>query len=324
MKKILKFIFIFICVFYSKKVLANPYPKTCSYGVNCTWYAWKMAKEKANVSLPNWGNAKDWYKNAQKSGYKVGSDAKANSIVVWGTWTSYGHVGYVESVKNDKIYVWDSTGPCNDESDPEFIACIENAYDEQSDRLCYQNSKDIACEYSLSEYEITGFIYLDEVPITTTKKPTTTTTSLTTTTKKITTTKKEESNDNYLTNINISNAHIEFNKDILEYNIEVDENIDNITVDASLSDEISTINGIGEYQLNYGLNEIKLTVTSTNQETREYIIKVTRKEEQKKETIDNKKDITTNNNILIIISVILVIIIFVIIIIIKKSKLRRK
>ena len=96
---------IFISTFNILKVSANPYNQNGPYGINCTWYAWNMANEKAHVVLPSLGNAKDWYNNASSLGYTVGTTPRANSIVVWGGWTSYGHVGYVESVGDNVINV---------------------------------------------------------------------------------------------------------------------------------------------------------------------------------------------------------------------------
>lgn len=184
---------------------SNPYNKTSSYGTNCTWYAWKMAKEKAGVTLPGWGNAKDWYKDAKNDGYSVGSTPKAKSIVVWGNWTSKGHVGYVEKVSGDTIYVWDSTGSCIDEEDEEYIECMANGVSEESDKACKAAASRVACKYSVSDpnYKITGFIYLTNTPKTTLKVTTTTTSKkITKATTTITTTKTTKENLTTTTTIN--------------------------------------------------------------------------------------------------------------------------
>ena len=96
MKKIKIIIFLLIINVLSisgVNAASNPYKQSGPYGTNCTWYAWKMAYEKAGVTLPGWGNAKEWYSDAKRAGYSVGTTPKANSIIVWGGWTSYGHVG---------------------------------------------------------------------------------------------------------------------------------------------------------------------------------------------------------------------------------------
>lgn len=197
MKKIILLILISFVFTTNVYAISNPYKKTSSYGTNCTWYAWKMAKEKGNVTLPGWGNAKDWYEDAKKDGYSVGSTPKAKSIVVWGNWTSKGHVGYVEKVSEDTIYVWDSTGPCIDEEDPEYIECMANGVSEESDKACRAAAPRVACKYSVNDpnYKITGFIYLTNLPKTTLKVTTTTTkkTTINTTTTTTTKTTKEES-----------------------------------------------------------------------------------------------------------------------------------
>jgi len=75
-------------------------PGHCTYFVAKYW----------NV---NWRwNAKDWYKNAQKAGYKTGQTAKVGSIVVWygpGYNLAYGHVAIVMSInaKNGTMIVKD-------------------------------------------------------------------------------------------------------------------------------------------------------------------------------------------------------------------------
>ncbi len=66
---------------------------------NCTWYV----ASRRSVP-PFWGNARDWYYNAQFSGYSVGSEPAVGAIA----WTGagyYGHVGYVESVSGGMVTI---------------------------------------------------------------------------------------------------------------------------------------------------------------------------------------------------------------------------
>jgi surface antigen len=69
-----------------------------SYGY-CTWYV------ASRRSIPsNWGNANQWYYNAQASGFSVGSTPVPGAIA----WTGagyYGHVAYVESVSGGMVTV---------------------------------------------------------------------------------------------------------------------------------------------------------------------------------------------------------------------------
>lgn len=72
---------------------ANPYAGGWS---NCTWSAWQLYFNATGISLPNLGNAGQWYSNAAAYGYSVGSTPAAGSIAVYN-----GHVAYVTSVNAD-------------------------------------------------------------------------------------------------------------------------------------------------------------------------------------------------------------------------------
>ncbi|GAC1333395.1 MAG: hypothetical protein NVSMB17_13770 [Candidatus Dormibacteria bacterium] len=64
-----------------------------SYGY-CTWY---VANRRC---IPWFGNAWEWYGNAQAYGYSVGHQARVGAVAVWDQRMSgYGHVAYVESVQ---------------------------------------------------------------------------------------------------------------------------------------------------------------------------------------------------------------------------------
>jgi surface antigen len=290
--------------------------------------------EEHGTTLPGWGNAKNWYNDAIKSGYEVGSTPKANSIVVWGNWTEYGHVGYVEKVDDNYLYVWDSTGPCIDEEDSEFIECMANGVSEETDKACRANAPRIACKYSISPtsemYTVTGYIYLDNAP----KASSSGTTSKTTTTKDTTTTKKTTtptvtlSSNNNLSDIKLSDGSIEFNKDVLSYDIEVSNEIESIDIDATAEDRKATINGIGTYSLTEGLNEIKLTVTAEDSSTKEYIINVTREEAPVPEPIVEettlKNDTKINIKIIILIAGISLVVIVCLVLLLKKKFKNKK
>jgi surface antigen len=315
MKKYLCFLMLLIsCNVTAVYAATNPYKQTTMYGTNCTWYAWKMAEEHG-TTLPGWGNAKNWYNDAIKSGYEVGSTPKANSIVVWGNWTEYGHVGYVEKVDDNTLYVWDSTGPCIDEEDPEFIECMANGVSEETDKVCYANAPRVACKYTIPPsdemYTVTGYIYLDNAPKasssgTTTKDTTKDTSKNTTVTKKTTPQTVTLSSDNNLSDVKLSYGSIDFNKDVLNYDIEVSNEIDSIDIDATAEDEKATVIGIGTYSLTEGLNEIKLTVTAEDGSAKEYIINVTRERNPipdstvEETTVNEENDKRINNNKIII------------------------
>lgn len=276
--KIVLALVIFSFFISNVEAASNPYKKNLSWGgINCTWYAWDQAYNKAGVALPGWGNANTWLDYAKKAGYETGTVPRAKSIVVW-QWSSYGHVGYVEKVNNDKIYVWDSEGPCLNEEYPPFKACMEEALmiDQHAQEECYSKySEYIACEYNASywhrEGDLIGYIYLDNVP----KKSVT---SGTTNRNTGTNIPVKKSNNANLSSIKISNIDFEFKKEILEYNLEVENNIEAINIEATLEHNKAKVEGIGEQKLNIGENSIKLTVTAEDNTKKIYIIKIKRKD----------------------------------------------
>lgn len=309
MKKIIfSLLLMSICI----NVYANPYKSNGPYGVNCTWYTWNKVYEKTGIELPSWGNANTWYTSAENAGFSVGTTPKNNSVVVWNI-TSYGHVGYVERVVDGSIYVWDSDQSCISEEDEEY--CYNNSVDESTLVECKKSKNRAACKYDASR-DIIGFIYLDNAP----KKSTSS--SNNTPTKNITSSKKTiKSNNNYLKNITISNVDIDFNKDTLEYNIDVLNNIDNITINGELDSNKASLEGNGEYSLKEGINDIKLIVTAEDKSTREYILHINREEKIKEIISTNNKEDNSNNNLYkyIIVSSIIVVIIGTSIVLIKKK-----
>ena len=316
LKQIIIFLFVInILSINQVGAINNPYKQSGPYGTNCTWYAWKMAYEKAGVTLPGWGNAKQWYSDAKNAGYSVGTTPKANSIIVWGGWTSYGHVGYVEKVSGNTLYVWDSTGPCIDKTDQAYIDCMAHSVSEETDRLCKEKAPKGACEYTISpdRYGITGYIYLNSVPKRSslgTKKQNSPETVI-----------EKKSNNANIKDIKLSNGKIEFNKDILEYTIDVKNKINKITVNAILEDSKAKIEGNGEYNLKAGINEIKLTVQAEDGTLKNYKIKIIR---DIKEKLPRKKLKTNYTNLIIIITIDIIIILITIITLIVIHKKHKK
>lgn len=295
---------------FEVKALNNPYSSKGPYGVNCTWYTWKKVNEKTGISLPAWGNAKTWYKSAEKAGYSVGKTPKKNSVVVWNI-TSYGHVGYVERVSGNDIYVWDSDSKCIDESDKDYIACMEASVSEETDKACKEKAKLTACKFDANE-DVIGYIYLDDVPKTTTQQ--TTTSSPTST--KTTTTTRVKSNDNYLTNLTINNGSINFDKDVFEYEVEVESDIESISIGATPSDKLATVSGTGDFALSVGENVFKVNVTSENGDIREYSLYVNRKEKQEEDIKIVKKK---NNKVFILLGVLFCVFLLILFIILFKK-----
>ena len=72
--------------------------------VRCTYWAWQKAHDVCGVDLPNFGNAGNWYDSARAYGYSVGSEPKANSIIVY-TDSGWGHVAFVTSLNGNDVCV---------------------------------------------------------------------------------------------------------------------------------------------------------------------------------------------------------------------------
>lgn len=201
------------------------------------------------VSLPAWGNAKTWYNLAKNAGFEVGSEPRNNSIIVWDI-TEYGHVAYVEKVSGDYMYIWDSDKYCIDEEEPEFIECDSNSYDEASETACRKNAKRAACKLETSiyttKYKTIGFIYLDEVPSNANQNDNNIKqdnnnddkqTNQNSENNKNNESKEEEqeaikSDNNYLQEIILSNGSLDFNKDVLDYNVTLENEVDELEINA--------------------------------------------------------------------------------------------
>lgn len=247
------------------------------------------------VSLPAWGNAKTWYNSAKNAGFEVGSEPRNNSIIVWDI-TEYGHVAYVEKVSGDYMYIWDSDKYCIDEDDPEFIECDSNSYDEASEAACRKNAKRAACKLETSiyttVYKTIGFIYLDEVPSNANQNDSSNKqdnnngdkqTNQNSENNKNNESKEEEqeaikSDNNYLQEIILSNGSLDFNKDVLDYNVTLENEVDELEINAKTEDSKVTIKGTGVYKIEVGNNLIKLDVTAENGKIKEYTINALRKE----------------------------------------------
>ena len=247
------------------------------------------------VSLPAWGNAKTWYNSAKNAGFEVGSEPRNNSIIVWDI-TEYGHVAYVEKVSGDYMYIWDSDKYCIDEDDPEFIECDSNSYDEASEVACRKNAKRAACKLETSiyttVYKTIGFIYLDEVPSNANQNDSSNKqdnnnrdkqTNQNSENNKNNESKEEEqeaikSDNNYLQEIILSNGSLDFNKDVLDYNVTLENEVDELEINAKTEDSKVTIKGTGVYKIEVGNNLIKLDVTAENGKIKEYAINILRKE----------------------------------------------
>lgn len=334
MKKInyLLFLLILLLIIFIPKsgvAASNPYKNSQTIDglttVPCTYVAWREAYDRMGVALPMWGNAVNWYNNAKNAGYLVGSEAKVNSIAVY-SGGCCGHVSYVIEVNEDEMtviqggyssYKYDENGyPVLDENG-NYIYVAYNG-----DGICYDCIYSTKVGSTAANRILVGYIYLDDAP----KIPITNNSDNNSLTSNNSPTNKEEvkkSNNSYLKNITLSTGEIEFDKDILEYTIEVEYEIDKITIHGEVEDSKATVNGFDEYNLDVGENKITLIVTAEDETSREYKIIVNREENPivpgKTLETDKKEVDNFNYYILLIGCVIILIIMFSGIIIFKRK-----
>lgn len=95
------------------------------------------------------------------------------------------------------------------------------------------------------------------------------------------------SNVNTLKSIIIDKISFEFNKDILEYNLETDFNTNKIFVSYEPEDDNASVKTESEIDLVVGVNKINISVTALNGEERIYILNITRKKAELKEILNN-------------------------------------
>ena len=105
---------------------------------------------------------------------------------------------------------------------------------------------------------------------------------------------RQMSSNNFLSSLRVNHGTLNpvFNPNTLEYNVEVESDIDSIVVYATTEDSSATITSlIGDshpYSLNKGLNKIQVKVRSMMGISRTYIINVTRKESENNDLADLK------------------------------------
>ena len=307
-KKIFRFILsLFITFLFAIPhvyAASNPYGKYQTlYGVktiSCTWYAWQQAYEHTGVALPGWGNAQTWYNSAINAGYKVGSEAKANSIAVWSSSDGYGHVGFVVSVDGNIMTV-NEAGIVTDEN--EGVVNGSQKYTTAGNLI--------------------GFIYLEEAPTNTnnnvSNNPSNNTSNNNST--------KKSSNNN-LTDLTIDVEEFSFDEDILEYNLEVDYETQIIHIAATPEDEEAIVTGTGDKALQVGENNYWVIVTAEDGTTKEYKLTIIRNEQEKEneETLieDSSEDDGKNNSNFVIYIIAGIVGIVLIIIIVTRFVVRKR
>lgn len=87
------------------------------------------------------------------------------------------------------------------------------------------------------------------------------------------------SSDNTLASLTVSKGKIDFDKNRLNYNIIVDNNVDEIKVSAKANDSKAKVVGAGAYALKVYGNTIYIEVIAENGSKKTYVLKVVRKDE---------------------------------------------
>ncbi|VED30890.1 secretory antigen SsaA [Staphylococcus warneri] len=66
----------------------------------CTWWAYQRRAQLGKPVSNRWGNAKNWYYNARRSGYATGHTPRRYAVMQ-STAGYYGHVAVVERIYNN-------------------------------------------------------------------------------------------------------------------------------------------------------------------------------------------------------------------------------
>ena len=134
-------------------------------------------------------------------------------------------------------------------------------------------------------------------------------------------TPKAKSSNNFLTSITIDGLELKekFDKEKLEYTLDIPAETEKIKINAQLADSNAKVTGTGEVKVSTGLNTFELVVTAENGSKRTYVIKATlleltpvtvkidneeytvirkRKDLPKISEYNVEKDITINDNII--------------------------
>ena len=83
---------------------------------------------------------------------------------------------------------------------------------------------------------------------------------------------KENSSDNYLSSLSVEGYNIEFDKEKLEYSLDVDEDTTSVNINATASSDKANVIGAGNIKLTDGINNIKITVIAENGNERVYTL----------------------------------------------------
>lgn len=104
----------------------------------------------------------------------------------------------------------------------------------------------------------------------------------------------ENTTDATLKTLAITGATIDFKKDVTNYSIDVNNDINKLNITATPSISTATVNIEGEDNLKLGKNTVKITVTSKSGNKKEYIVEVTRKDNIPEATLKTLSETLSN------------------------------
>ena len=89
---------------------------------------------------------------------------------------------------------------------------------------------------------------------------------------------KEYSKNNYLKSLSVEGYDISFDKDTLEYSIEVGNEVEKVKINAQTEDSKASVSGTGEREVSEGNNRLEVRVEAENGNVKTYVINVIVKE----------------------------------------------
>lgn len=98
--------------------------------------------------------------------------------------------------------------------------------------------------------------------------------------------------NNNLANLEVEGYDLSFDKNVTDYQLEVESDITKIKIDASVEDKTASLTGTGEFDVHEGANSFDVVVTAENGVTKTYHINVVVKEQNPIEVTLNSSDYT--------------------------------
>ena len=92
-----------------------------------------------------------------------------------------------------------------------------------------------------------------------------------------------KNNNAYLKSLKIKGYDMKFDKNNFEYSIDVNNDTDNIEIEATAESNTATVSGIGKKELKIGENKFTIKVTAEDGTTKEYFINIIRLEKNSKD-----------------------------------------